>query len=126
MAVLASSSGVSRSSLVAIALVRPSSIRRRSNPTMPCAAEQVFRHAAGGEHSLEGTQQPQLALDPGEVLEEGGDPVRGGVVERVEVDQVEAPFGLGGGRVAVALAAFDVGEDPLAGARVNVGAAQQP
>jgi hypothetical protein len=74
------------------------------------AAEQVFRHRAGGEHAAGGAQEPELVLDPGQVLQERGDPCGRGVVERVEVDQVEPTAGLGSGRVAVAAA----GEGPLA------------
>ena len=82
------------------------------------AAEQVLGHLAGGEHAAGGPQEPELVLDPGQVLEERGDPGRGGVVERVEVGQVEPPAGLGGGRVAVS----GGGEGPLAGGRVGAGA----
>jgi hypothetical protein len=55
------------------------------------------------------------------VLDERGDAVRGVVVERAEVGQVEPPAGLGRGRVA-----GTGGERPLAGGRVRAGPAEQP
>ena len=54
------------------------------------------------------------------MLDEGVHAIGGGVVERIEIDQVETAFG--GCRV-VAAAVCDVGEHPLVGARVDVGAA---
>lgn len=80
--------------------------------------EQIFRHLAAREHSGLGVEQPQLGLDAREVSDPGGDAGRGVVTERVEVDEVEAALGLGGGLIVVALASPGRRERPLAGARV--------
>jgi hypothetical protein len=60
-----------------------------------CAAEEVFGHGALGEHAGGGVEQVKLVFDPGQVGDPGGDGGGGVVAERVEVDQVEAAFGLG-------------------------------
>ena len=62
---------------------------------------------------------------PGQVPGPGGDLGRGVVAEPVQLDQVEAPLGLGG------LQPVDAGvpgrrEEPLPGARVVAALAQQP
>jgi hypothetical protein len=100
MAAPASSSGVSRSWPVAIAWAQPSSAKQADDAVG--AAEQVLGHLAGGEHAAGGPQEPELVLDPGQVLQERGDPGGRGVVERVQVGQVEPPVGLAGCRVAIA------------------------
>ena len=59
------------------------------------------------------------------MLQERGNPCRGGVIEGIEIDEVEGPAGLGGSRVVAGVAAFYAGEHPLSGGRVGVGAVQQ-
>lgn len=67
------------------------------------AAEQVLRHAVVSEHAGLSFEEPQLDFEAGEVSDPRRDAGGGVVPEGVEVDQIEATLGLGGGLIALAV-----------------------
>ncbi|MGW1255632.1 hypothetical protein ACWD5Q_10675 [Streptomyces sp. NPDC002513] len=88
------------------------------------AVVEVLGHRALGEHAGDRVQEPKAALDAMQVLDPGGDLRCGAVVEAIQLDQVETPFGLSGLQ-SVGLGMPGGREPPLSGGRVVAPLAQQ-
>ncbi|MFF7415769.1 hypothetical protein [Streptomyces lydicus] len=88
------------------------------------AVEEVLGHPVLGEHAGAGVQQPQVLLDAVQMVDPGAGLRCGVVMEAVQFDQVEAPFGLCGLQV-VRFGVLGGREPPLTAGGVVTALAQK-